>query len=315
LVALSGLPNLETRGLRWALKTIGADDKPGTAFAQSPAGTPFDAVDIQVTTPFAGWILTLGTSEPNAHKERLAISLIAAGAAAFAAWLIDAYILKAHALAEEVRERRNAERRLAASLAEKETLMRETHHRIKNNLAIIESIVSLQSDEAVGTRFEDSFAQLAKRVHSITLIHEKLYRSDRMDRVAAAPYIRELVRHITASMGCGGEEVVVKVADIELNARTALPVGLLLTELCTNALKYGCESGLKVSLAQTDDLLALTVEDDGPPPPEDFRDGCGLGLRLVDSLSAQISGSWRVDRGPPVRFIVEFPSSLALPET
>lgn len=315
LVELSGLPNLEARGFRWTLRTMAANGTPGDVFAASAAGLPFDSVDVQVTTPFAAWILSLGTGTPNTYRERIISTLLAAGAATGAATLFGAFIRNAYALTKEVRDRREAERRLAASLAEKETLMREIHHRIKNNLAIIESIISLQSEEAAGSRFEESFAQLAKRVHSITLIHEKLYKNDLMDRVPAQAYLTELVRHIVSSMGCGHEEVALEVADIELNTRTALPVGLILTELCTNALKYGCESGLRVSLKETDQMLSLTVEDDGPPPPEDFREGCGLGLRLVDSLSDQLAGTWLVDNGPPVRFIVEFPVSLALADT
>jgi two-component sensor histidine kinase len=300
LVELSGLPGLERRGYRWALSLAGEDGSPFAASAAGPPG-PGEAVRQLVELPDHSWSLTLGPERPRPYGLiRAVAAALCAAAAAMVAYLASRWIARSRELAELTS-------RLSASVAEKETLLREIHHRVKNNLMVVESVVALQSIDAQGTRFEEAFAQLAKRIHSISLIHDKLYRGKDLDSVDAAPYVRDLVEYIADTLGDSEQGMEVEADEFPLPAKSAMPVGLILTELCTNAFKYGANAPVRVRLRREADQVRLEVEDDGPPPPENFRESGGLGLRLVEALVSQIFGSWRVESGPPVRFVVEFP--------
>jgi two-component sensor histidine kinase len=232
---------------------------------------------------------------------------LALGADGYRRWLLDRQRYTAN-LQAEIAQRRSAELQLRQALDEKTWLLKETHHRVKNNLVIVESIVSLQAGEARNTRFADAFDQLKKRIHSIALIHDKLYRGTDLDGVSARAYIADLLESIHDSLAFEVPEPDVAVEDLILPAKTALPVGLILTELYTNAIKYG-EGGraAAVSLVRDGDRLVLAIANQGPPPPPDYRDLPGLGLRLVDALAGQLAGRWRAEAGPPTRFSVDFP--------
>lgn len=307
LIDLSGLPDLERRGYRWALTLAGEEAAPFAAGIEGPPG-PREAVHQLIELPDHSWKLTIGPERPRPYGLiRALAAAVCAAAAAMGAYLASRWITRSRELAELTE-------RLSASVAEKETLLREIHHRVKNNLMVVESVVSLQSIDAQGTRFEEAFAQLAKRIHSISLIHDKLYRGKDLDSVDAAPYVRDLVEYIADTLGSPEQGAEVDAEDFAFPAKSAMPVGLILTELCTNAFKYGANAPVRVSLVRDGVLVRMSVEDDGPPPPKDFRESSGLGLRLVDALVSQIFGSWRVESGPPVRFVVEFPLDPTAPQ-
>lgn len=338
LINSSGLRGLEQQGYRWALSAVPVVARNGTSglvapdlsvplpflymhqvFASSGGALPISPAIAEVPLPNSSW--TLAIAPVKGRREHLELFLALAlslGAGIALSLFIVSFVSRARkiavmakALSAEVAERTATEERLRASVAEKELLLREIHHRVKNNLSIVESIISLQADDARDTRFEEIFNQLSKRIHSITLIHEKLYRGRNLDRIEAQTYLRDLVHFIVDSIGTAVESPVIDVDELSLTSKAALSVGLILTELCTNAVKYG-KGGVAIRLVRLADDLELSVQNDGSLPPEGLRSGSGLGLRLVEALSGQLDGTWRAESGPPVRFVIVFPAAAAL---
>ncbi len=336
LLVQSGLRELEKQGYRWALSAVPSIARNGSfgkvapdlhvplpflymhqVFASSGGALPAFPAIAEVPLPNSSWTLALAPlSGRNTGWELFLILALSAGAGIAVSLFVVAFISRtrrlsdlAKALSGEVAEHKAAEEKLRASVAEKELLLREIHHRIKNNLSIVESIISLQAEEARDTRFEEVFNQLSQRIHSITLIHEKLYRGRALDRIAAQTYLRDLVHFIMDSIGNAVESPSIEVDEFWLTSKAALSVGLILTELCTNAVKYG-QGGVAIRLVRRADDLELSVRNDGSLKSE-ARSG-GLGLRLVEALSGQLGGAWRAESGPPVRFVVTFPAASAL---
>ncbi len=202
----------------------------------------------------------------------------------------------------DITERKQAEERLWAALREKESLLKEVHHRVKNNLAIIDSLLRLQAgnlrDPALATAMRES----RNRIRSMASIHESLYQSRNLARIDFATYIENLCHNLFRSYGVDGRRVSLRleVAHVELDLEQAIPLGLLLNELVSNALKHAFPDNrcgtICVSLRRTDDgRIELTVADDGVGFPPDIatRRTRSLGLELVELLTEQISADRR----------------------
>ena len=228
-------------------------------------------------------------------------------------------------LTEEARK--VAEASLQRSLAEKETLLQEVHHRVKNNLQVVSSLLSLQAqqlhDPALRSIFDDSRA----RVHSIALLHEKLYTSARLDSIDVGDYLRALVASLArAQSHCSGRaRIEVEVGDVRLPPDAAVPFGLIVNELVTNSLKHAFPDGrtgtVRVLVHSRDGRISVEVRDDGvgSPPEIGIDTARSVGLRLVRSLSQQIEGSvqLRSHHGPDqgTRVTLDFPQPLMASET
>jgi two-component sensor histidine kinase/PAS domain-containing protein len=216
----------------------------------------------------------------------------------------------------DVTERKKAEDRIAASLAEKELLLKEIHHRVKNNLQIISSLLYLQSnritDEVVNTALRES----EQRIRSMAMIHEALYKSDDLARIDFERYIKDLTGYLFNSFGVSTDRVSLKV-DVDdrlLGIDIAIPCGLIVNELVSNSLKYAFpdnRSGeIKVCLRTiNDEVLELSVSDDGVGLPDDFdinRDDT-LGLRLVSRLAErQLHGTFKLDNTGNAKYVIQF---------
>ncbi len=203
---------------------------------------------------------------------------------------------------------------LRTSLAEKEVLLREIHHRVKNNLQIVASLLYLQSrglPDPVRSLFQES----RDRLKTMALIHETLYRSSDLSRVEVPGYFRTLAEAIFGTLGA--EHVAVrldlKLAPVSLEAEAAVTCGLILNELLTNALKYAFPGGRTGTIGiefeePSAGLYRFTVWDDGRglPPALDVRAAETLGLKLVDGLVRQLGGTLEVGPPPGARFTVLF---------
>jgi two-component system, sensor histidine kinase PdtaS len=185
------------------------------------------------------------------------------------------------------------------SLLEKETLLKEIHHRVKNNLQIISSLLSLQSNTVKNKKMLGAFQESQQRLHSIALIHQKLYQNENLSIIAMQEYIDDLVGAIHNTFCAKNKNIAytLDAGDICLDIDMAVPLGLIVNELATNAYKYAFahvkDGALAISLKRTDaKQCQLTVKDNGPGLPEHLiiAKAESLGLRLVTILSRQLQG-------------------------
>ncbi len=199
----------------------------------------------------------------------------------------------------DVTERKKAEEKIKASLKEKEVLLREIHHRVKNNLQIISSLLSLQSRYFRDSQYMEMFKESRNRVRSMALIHEKLYQSEDMANIDSAEYIKTLVHELIRSYRVDPDRVRIKieVEDVSLGVETAIPCGLIINELLSNSLKYAFPDNkgeITVGLQSVDGITELTVSDNGVGIPDniDLKNVETLGLRLVTILAeGQLHGN------------------------
>lgn len=199
---------------------------------------------------------------------------------------------------------------------EKELLLRESHHRIKNNLATISSLLNLQSGYIEDESIKEAFKESRKRIQSIALIHEKLYGSMDMSRIEFGQYTRDLAEALVRSYSSPTLRVNLKVDTDSLyfDVDTSVPAGLVVTELVTNALKYGYNEGgmlnLFIALKKIDDQdnVYLEVRDEGPGIPDkvDWRNTNTLGLQLVTMLAEQLEGKVELKNNGGTSFKIEF---------
>jgi len=216
----------------------------------------------------------------------------------------------------DITERKQAEEQIRASLAEKEVLLREVHHRVKNNLQIISSLISLQADSLTDERMQAVFGDVRDRVHAMALVHERLYQTGNLAQLNFAEYAGSLLQYLWRSHGALAEKVQLHylIAPIVLPIETAVPCGLILNELAGNALKHGFPNGKRgeVTVALECDPAAATaclrVSDNGVglPVGRDWRQSGSLGLRLVHILAGQLRGTLETGTGPGAEFRVTF---------
>jgi signal transduction histidine kinase len=211
--------------------------------------------------------------------------------------------------------RLNAE--LSSELAQKEALLKEVHHRVKNNLQVIISMLNLQANRIEDDRVLALFDQTRNRVYSIAAIHELLYRSASLAEIDLAEYARRLVPELARFYQLDGRiHVSIEGDSPTLEMQRAVPYGLLLNELVSNAFKHAFPGegagSLSISLEQRDRRIALTVADDGIGLPQgiDCEGGNTLGLQLARMLALQLGGSVRLSGGKGTVAVVEFPHKL-----
>jgi PAS domain S-box-containing protein len=214
----------------------------------------------------------------------------------------------------DISDRKKVEDKLRSSLKEKEVLLKEIHHRVKNNLQIVSSMLNLQMGQIKDADARDLFQESQSRVRSIALFHEKLYQSKDLARVEIAEYLQGLASGLFATYGVNPEQVAlsVRVEDIPLGVDAAISCGLIVNELLSNSLKHAFPDGRKgevrIALHGEGAQVTLEVADNGIgfPLNLDFRSHTTLGLRLVCILSEQIRGTIDLDRGDGTRFVVRF---------
>lgn len=213
----------------------------------------------------------------------------------------------------DIAERKRAEARIQASLREKEVLLREIYHRVKNNLQVVGSLLNMQAheikDEATRALFEES----ADRIRAMVLVHEQLYRSEDLASIAFDTFLDKLITHLAQQFFAAGIVIERRLATIVLGLETAIPCGLIINELVTNAFKHAFPAGrngrVVVELWEDDDKrIGLAVTDDGVGLPDGFslQRGKTLGAQLMAGLVNQIEGDLRVRPGPGTRIELTF---------
>jgi two-component system, sensor histidine kinase PdtaS len=204
---------------------------------------------------------------------------------------------------------------IEASLLEKETLLREIHHRVKNNLQIISSLLNIQSDNISDPSVLSSIREGQSRVQAMSLIHQNLYQSEHLSNVDITNYLQQLVVYLSEMFLKEGKEITVEVEanNINFDIDTAIPLGLIVNELVSNAYKYAFEQQktgkIKIGIkALNDEDYELHVDDDGKGLPPDFNPTKtkSLGLKLVNILSRQLRGKFSVMPANGASFVVKF---------
>ena len=218
-------------------------------------------------------------------------------------------------LEREAARRELAQEGLKRSLAEKEVMLKEIHHRVKNNLQIISSLLYLQSQQIGDESSRKLLMESRDRVHSMALVHEKLYQSEDLARINYKDYLRTITRSLVQSYRQAGTAVDLRL-DLEelfIPVDAAIPCSLVVNELLTNAMKYafrGCERGVvSITLSHKDGEVELAVADNGVGFPEDvdYTNTETLGMQLVTNLVGQLRGTLEADFSSGTRFVIRFP--------
>jgi len=214
----------------------------------------------------------------------------------------------------DISDRTEKERSIRASLKEKEILLAEIHHRVKNNLQIIYSLLQLQVDNIRDERLAELLLESQSRIRSMSLIHQMLYESNDFAYVDFDAFLENFVPGLISAYSSDPDRVnlTIEAAGVSLPISAAIPCGLIVNELISNALKHAFPSGdgsLEVTLARRGDgLVALAVSDNGVGIPDGFdvANASTLGLQLVSLLSEQLGGDLAIRRSDPTRFSLTF---------
>jgi PAS domain S-box-containing protein len=215
----------------------------------------------------------------------------------------------------DITDRHHADEQIKASLREKEVMLREIHHRVKNNMQIILSLLRIQSRSVKDKGTQNMFKQSQNRILSMALIHEALYKSGDLARIDFADHISRMTTHLLSNYGedLGDVEITQEAKEVFLDINMAIPCGLIISELVSNCLKHAFpgKRGGQITIRMTRDKKgrnSLVVKDNGIGLPEglDFRGTETLGLQLVTDLVQQINGSIMLEKTHGTEFVVKF---------
>jgi PAS domain S-box-containing protein len=207
-----------------------------------------------------------------------------------------------------------ADELIRITLKEKETLLKEIHHRVKNNMQVISSLISLQAQQATELETVEMLKESQSRIRSMALIHEKLYRSGSLAEIDFGDYVDSIIDELLRmfNVAPGAITITTDVENVLFGVDTAIPCALIINELVSNSLKHAFPDGatgeVTITLHQINGTYELTVADNGEglPPNFDFRATDSLGMQLVTALVNQLDGTITLDRTKGTTFITTF---------
>jgi len=219
-------------------------------------------------------------------------------------------------LVTDITEQKRAETEIRRSLREKDVLLKEVHHRVKNNLSMVASLLTLQSEYLKNRHDVEVFKQIRDRISSISLVHEQLYLSEDLTKVDFAAYVKQLTANLLQSVLSGPKhiELAIEVDEAKLDINTAIPLGLIIAELFTNAVKYAFKGrthgSVTLRLERRESSYVLTVGDDGIGLPKGFnpRTATSLGFQLVHALALQLSAKVSFKRQRGTTIVIHLPA-------
>jgi PAS domain S-box-containing protein len=218
---------------------------------------------------------------------------------------------------QDITDKKNDEQHIKQSLLEKESLLKEIHHRVKNNMQVISSLLSLQSNYITDPHALEVFGESQQRVQSMALIHEKLYRSDDLAHIDFSEYIQDLTSSLFSSYMISTDSIKLEFAveSVFLSIHRAIPCGLIINELVSNSLKHAFpdpqkQGEIKISFQLDEDKLhTLSIKDNGIGLPNgfDIENAESMGLRLVSILSNQLNATLEITNGMGTEYKLRFP--------
>lgn len=216
--------------------------------------------------------------------------------------------------AELLEKRAKHEKQMKESLREKEILLKEIHHRVKNNLQIISSLLCLQSDFIYDERDRALFTDSQNRILSMALVHEKLYQSTNLSEINMQEYIMNLSDDLLCSFCSDSSQVAISIhaEEVVIPINIAIPCALLINEILSNSIKYafpGNRNGkVTISMNKTDGKTMLIIADDGVGIPDQigFDNSTSMGMMLISALTSQLRGTVHIDRTGGTRFTIVF---------
>ena len=263
----------------------------------------------------------IASGEPIQDKEIYGTTPAEPGVVRY--WLVSYYpvkgadgiVLGVNTVVQDVTESKQAGQQIKASLEEKEVLLREIHHRVKNNLQVISSLLNLQSTYIKDREALGLFKESQERVKSMALLHEKLYQARDLGKIDFGAYIRDLTATLFHSYGAQSREISFEIlaSEILLGIDTAVPCGLILNELISNCLKHAFPAGepgkIRIDLSREGDRqFSLIVRDNGVGLPAglDLESLPSLGLKIVKTLADQLSATLEVQQRNGTEFTIIF---------
>lgn len=234
--------------------------------------------------------------------------------------LIDGEVNGLTIFTRDITNRKIAEKKIEQSLKEKEVLLNEVHHRVKNNLQIISSILNLQKTKITDKETLDIINDSQDRIKSMSIIHELLYQTKDFSKINFSAYISKIATNLVNSYSKNNNvELILKADPVYLNLDTSIPCGLIVNELVTNALKYAFnevkKGKLKINLKQTKNEIRLNISDNGKGIPKsiNYKKTQSLGMQLVMALLDQIEGEITLDNTRGASYTILFKPNLTQP--
>lgn len=203
------------------------------------------------------------------------------------------------AIVRDITERKKQELQLNNTLKEKDTLLKEVYHRVKNNLQVIQSLLNMESRTLAEESAKVALTDIATRVSAMALVHEKLYQSGNLSSLSLQEYVRDLVRQLQYAGTIDARRISVNMTidDVKMGIDTAIPLGLLINELVSNCLKHAFpdqrRGQINISISDAADRMVMLISDDGVGLPSGFDPdkAASMGLKLTKSLARQLKGT------------------------
>ncbi len=215
----------------------------------------------------------------------------------------------------DISEKKSNEKEIIQSLKEKEVLLKEVHHRVKNNLQVISSILSLQSNHTHDEKILEILNESKDRVRSMAIIHENLYRTNNFSSINFSSYVKELTHNLVASYQFNKNvkiDLSFEVSEVELNLDQAIPCGLVINEIVTNSIKYAFSETtagvISLRMKEENGQIEIEVADNGAGFPEnlDYLNSDSLGIQLIITLIEQLDGNIKLDNSQGIKYLINF---------
>lgn len=228
---------------------------------------------------------------------------------------INGHVSEISLVCHDITDKKSNEKEIIQSLKEKEVLLKEVHHRVKNNLQVISSILSLQSSYTTDEKILAILSESKDRVRSMAVIHENLYRTNNFSSIIFSTYVKELAHNLVASYQFNKNvriHLAFDITEVELNLDQAIPCGLVINEIITNSIKYAfrnkSEGTIFVSMKEENGRIQIEVADNGVGFPEnlDYLNSDSLGIQLIITLIDQLDGNIKLDNSQGIKYLINF---------